>query len=481
MGGREFSLDDEREKNGNKENGNVQEENGKQWETEKNDAEEDVLTAGEDVTLESIPPPRALLNFIIVMFNNFKEGIRNITRRQLIIMVAVFVVIFAVNLYLVVFVNDGFVIFRERWYTPIMAVEGTKLTVSIFWIMVVILCQALFFRIKSFGLLRFFKDLVGAPSWFYQCVSAAGDSWALPLLLWCSVALLLSLFISNPFIILVLALMAFFSFNAQLKGGVFYVFYLANIDWIFTFKKKAQYLNVAFIFIGLSGVFAGLLISYFLPFKPYSAIIMGIAFLVLMFLLKYKRISVGTAGVLVGFMLLNIILFRTAGVLAHDGGFQEGGGNIPDWLASDGAGTAATQGTEAGLLGSLASLLGSLLQSGGLSYLQGRTGLPVSGGVVDLVRVGGEVATAGNPTDANWAAARSLDRLPITGGPLSGLRESMMSFDGAFGGDSGTGSGADNSSGGNGGGGGRRSSSSSRRRGRRKPWEPPPKEPPGRR
>ncbi len=413
--------------------------------------------------LDALPPPRALLKFFKVVSKGMLEGFKRISRGQLFNIIFVVMLIFGINLYLVVFVNDGFVVRSNRWYNPIMAVQGTKLQVSIFWITAVILIQAILFRVKSFGIFTFFKDQLYTPIWLYKCISMAGESWFVPLLLWGAIALLVSSLIENPFIILVFALMAFFSFNAQLKGGVFYLIYLALIDWNYRFKK-ARYLNLSLINLGMFGAFVGFLISYFLPFKPYSSLFMGSLIIILLILTKFNIISRTSTATIILLILLNLYLCEFKSILAHDGGFREGGGTLSDWVQSDGAGTAATLGAETSLIGGLTSFIGSILTSGGLNFLQGRTNLPIGSGVVDFVRVATNIVTADNSRDSCLAAADSLTGIfsPTMGDGLSGPMESFMDF--ATGGDgtggSDTGSGNTESGNGDRGGSGGRSSSS---------------------
>ncbi len=204
----------------------------------------------EELTEKPTTPPRALRSFLNIYFKNLINVLRNLSRYQLILMGLVFLVIFLFNLYLVVFVNDGFSVRRDRWYNPIMAVEGTKVSVIFFWLTMITLFQSLAYRVKYFGLSRLIKDLIYTPSWLIKSASDAGETWALPLLLWTSLSLLVSLFIENPFTLLILALLAFFAFNSQNKGSLFYIIYLASLDWNYYFRKN-KYLNLAVISLTL--------------------------------------------------------------------------------------------------------------------------------------------------------------------------------------------------------------------------------------
>ena len=410
--------------------------------------EEHIAPADPEEKFEEIetPPPRALINFIIVYFEEVLKGIQNIRISQLLIIPIVFLIIFIFNLYLVVFVNNGFVVQPNRWYNPIMAVDGTKASVTIFWMLVIILFQSLISRVKSFGVSRFFKDQIESPIWLHHNITLAGDAWALPLLLWTSLTILASIFIVNPFTLLALSFIAFFTFNIQAKGVVYYILYLASLDWNYTFNKKRRYMNLAAISLGLFGLFLGLVISLFLPFKPISGYIIAGLLIALWVLLKTKTIRSSTA-IGASFFFYCLLVLNTGIVLAHDGGFREAGSTIIGWLNSAGAWVAATMGTVPGMAGGLWSFITSIfnrtVKPAGTDFFQipklpNSPSTPVGPSFHDFLRTVRDIWNAsreGGPRAANEAAAGALDNAWVPGlseymGPL---RDSMLQDPGDWG------------------------------------------------
>ncbi len=391
--------------------------------------------------------------------HRFSLKMRKISVYHVLMMAVVFLTIFAMNLYLIVFVNDGFASAPRNRLYYVTALPGTRITVTIFWLVVVTLLTGLGARIRRYGWRRFGYDLVQAPAWLYACVELAGKGWAFPFLLGAGAALALSLPIQNQFTLLAIAAMAFLSFTAQLRSGLLYFSVLAAAE-IYK-KRKEQHLNLGALSIAIFGLFVGLLVSYFLPFKPYSALILMALFFAGAALIRTGRLGSNAVACMLIVFAWRLFLFRTLNSLAHDGGWYEGGGNLRDWGQSPGAAEATAQGIVPSFLGSLWSLFSSIGSGVAQNLLPGPSPTVAGPGVLDIASYGSEIMNADSPEAANRAAATGIyDRLlPGFGGVMNPMVESMLNF-GRGGGE---GSGTDRGGGGQSSGGGSRGRGSTRR------------------
>lgn len=361
-------------------------------------------------------------------FRDFWSRLRKIGTYRVLMMVVVFLAIFAVNLYLVVFVNDGFRSAPRGRLYYVTALPETRITVTIFWLVIITLLTGLGARISRYGWRRFGYDLVQAPAWLYACVEVTGKGWAFPFLLGSAVALLLSLPIQNGFTLLAIAAMALLSFTAQLRSGLLYFAVLAAAE-IYK-KRQEQRVNLGALSLAIFGLFIGLLISYFLPFKPYSALILMAIFLVGAVLVKTGRLGGNAVAFILIAFACRLLLFRTINALAHDGGWREGGGNLADWAQSPGAAEATAQGIVPSFFGSLWSLFSSIGSGVVQNLLPGPSPTVAGPGVLDIAGYGSEIMNADSPEAANRAAASGIyDRLlPGFGGVMNPMVESMLNF-----------------------------------------------------
>ncbi|MFO7918112.1 MAG: hypothetical protein R6V13_08540 [Anaerolineae bacterium] len=391
--------------------------------------------------------------------NRFLLRIRRISVYHVLMMVMVFLTILAANLYLVVFVNDGFASAPRSQLYYVTALPETRITVTIFWLVIITLLTGLGARISRYGWRRFGYDLVQAPAWLYACIEVTGKGWVFPFLLGAGVALALSLPIQNPFTLLAIAAMALLSFTAQLRSGLLYFTVLAAAE-IYR-KRQEQRLNLGALSLAIFGLFIGLLISYFLPFKPYSALILMVFFFAIAVLVRTGRLGSNAAASILIVLACRLFLFRTMNTLAHDGGWREGGGNLADWGQSPGAAEATAQGIVPSFLGSLWSLFSSIGSGVAQNLLPGPSPTVAGPGVLDIAGYGAEIMNAGSPEAANRAAASGIyDRLlPGFGGVMNPMVESVLNF-GRGGGE---GSGSDRGGGGQSSGGGSRGRGSTRR------------------
>lgn len=100
--------------------------------------------------------------------------------------------------------------------------------------------------------------------------------------------LVATLLIQGPYLILLYALIVFFSFIAREKGFFFHLFRLGWQDWqkLFHTAQSGKAANPGSVGLSVLGVSFGFLLSYFLPFKPYSAFLVLAMFIGLIVLIR---------------------------------------------------------------------------------------------------------------------------------------------------------------------------------------------------
>lgn len=306
---------------------------------------------------------------------------------QIIKMVLIFIIVLAIHTFLVVYINEGFNAVPSQHFVHLMALEDYNTGAAVFWAFACFFISNLFSRVIKDGPVTFSKEMVMFPVYLVQYLASSRQTGLRLMLIPAGVALLLSLATANEYLILVFAFIALFSFTLQKRSLLAYLFTVVWSDWqrLFFRKKPRKEVQPGIFSLMVFGIFLGLLISFFLPLKPYSAIGLFLVFIMLGIMFRNKTVSISTA-------IYSLILITTAAVildsplvLAHDGGWTEAGGTFGDWLRSAGAFAAVTKGLIVAVCGAVGSTVGGLVGS-------------VTSGVGDLIKgIAGSSEKGANP------------------------------------------------------------------------------------
>ncbi len=147
-----------------------------------------------------------------------------------------------------------------------------------------------------------------------------------------------------------------------------YVLKLGHSDFSKLFRRKnTEPANLGSLATASFGLFLGMLISYLLPFRPVSAVILAIVLLALAFLLRLKLVDAKVAAGLAILVTVQFIWMKLTGVYADDGGWMESGGTLGGWIGSPGAGQAVGTGAVPATGGAIGGMLGGI--GGGMPSL----------------------------------------------------------------------------------------------------------------
>jgi phage baseplate assembly protein gpV len=302
---------------------------------------------------------------------------------QIIRTIIVFFLVLAVHTFLVVYVNEGFNAVPSQRFVHLMALEDYNTGAVVFWTFACFFISNLFSRVRKDGLFTFSKEMVMSPLYLGQCLASSQQTGLSLMLISAGAAILLSLATVNEYLILVFALIALFSFTLQKRSFLAYFFKVVRSDWqrLFLRNKPRKEAQQGIFSLMVFGIFLGLLISFFLPLKPYSSIGLFLVFIILSIMLRKKTVSTSTA--IHSFLLItaSALILDSPIVLAHDGGWTEAGGTFKDWLRSAGAFAAVTKGLIVAVCGAVGSTVGGLVGS-------------IASGVGDLIK--GIVGSSGN-------------------------------------------------------------------------------------
>lgn len=260
-----------------------------------------------------------MLIVIKSMLGEFGRRVVKITIRDIIQMILVFLVIFSINIFLIMYVNRGLLVLPDTWIVYITAVPGTQLTVTFFWMALISLLTSLFARIKKEGIKRFYQELVASPRWLAECLSLSRGLWGIPTLLCLAFAMLVGLVVNNPITLLILALLVFLSFTAQVNG---FFFSLTMLFFNGVLKYENPIMNRVIsgsTGVSILGLCVGLLLYVALPLKPWVPVGLAIALIALAVLLKYRKIDHSAITSVIALLLLFLIIFKAARVFAWDG------------------------------------------------------------------------------------------------------------------------------------------------------------------
>lgn len=351
-------------------------------------------------------PPESLPGLLFLIIKSFIVNLPKTFLIQLIKLAAAFVLVILVHTWLVVVRNEGFNLDWANPFTSITNLPGSYRTVTLFWGFAAFFLTNVIMRlIKS--PVQFFMEIASIPFDITSGIKQAGQAAPSAFLLPMGLTLVATLLIQGPYLILLYALIVFFSFIAREKGFFYHLFRLGWQDWqkLFHTAQSGKAANPGCVGLSVLGVSLGFLLSYFLPFKPYGAFLVLAMFIALIVLIRKKRIPPVAALWALSFLAFSAVVFSVRTVFADDGGWREAGGTFKLWAKSPGAGHALGTGIPPAVSAAGGALAGGMMPDipfpGGGPSGAGGSGAGGPGGPGGAGGPGGSDGPNGSDNDAD--------------------------------------------------------------------------------
>jgi len=304
--------------------------------------------------------PESLLQFLLMMIKGFIKGLPKMIVRNIVKIVIVTVLILVIHTYLLVDLNEGFWYDQFNKLSGMINVKDAETGAITFWAVAMMLLTQLWRKSRTKGLFKTLGEVVSLPVWLGSCIRDAGKARFIALSVGAAIAILLSIFITSNWTILVLAVMSAFSFSARAHSLLMIAVNLAISDFSKVFRKgKKRTPSLATSSLVVGGIAIGFVVSLFLPDIFFLQIGLVLLLLVLSFLQAKNFISPSTAAGVLIFSGIQLILMKYNIAFADDGGLSEAGGTWSSWVGSPGAGEAVQMGATPAAAGAGGALVGT--------------------------------------------------------------------------------------------------------------------------
>jgi RHS repeat-associated protein len=332
------------------------------------------------------PAPKNLLEFFALLLKNI---IRNLPRQIVFYLIAM-AAVWLLNVYVVVFVNNGFNKgdFFTRNYTvqPASIVPGT-----LFWFFFGMLVSALIGLVNPQRRKALLAGLTAAPGYVSQSLRACRSNAAILILLGGALGLALAALANNPLVCLTWLMFILGSLLEQQRSMLATFLRLAWQDGQHLARRRSPApFNLSVFGVVSIGSGLGLLASLLLPgvFMWIATVGMLALAVVLFFVQRRGRMpGVPLFSFALGFAALAALTLAKT-VLADDGGWSESGGTLQGWLNNPGS---------IPFLGT--SLIPALSIVGGILIGDSLGGVPVDIRIAALASLWGLPTNLGGPED----------------------------------------------------------------------------------
>lgn len=308
----------------------------------------------------------------------------------------IFLFIMWLNFYVVAVRNAGYgsgpvLDTQQKPWIWLFNVGSNKVAFSLLSFLVPYVLTSLWHQIRSLGVKPFFRNLFQFFHWTGYCAAESGRKGFSALLFAMAAVMPLGLFAQNAGLFVTIAVGQFFGYISQ-NRNLTYLFSRAGwLDFqrLFQRKKTMRDLNPGIGGFLSLGLLLGAVVLLLIPTTALKvlSIILFIVFVTLGVLLVRTSLAPKAVAVFLAFIGVNLVWFRLFGrVFADDAGFDELGNNIGNYVRDPGGQMVIKNGVQPGILGTLGSLIGSLV---GTAV---DAGAYVGGKVVDGAKyVGGKV------------------------------------------------------------------------------------------
>ncbi|MFP4457879.1 MAG: hypothetical protein ACLFPS_09530 [Clostridia bacterium] len=182
--------------------------------------------------------PESLLQFILMMIKGFITGLPKMLVRNIFKIVIVTVLILLVHTYLLVDLNEGFWYDQYNKLSGMINVRDADTGAITFWSFAMMLLTQLWRKSRTKGLFKTLGELFSMPVWLGRCIKDSGKARFIALSVGAAIGILISIFITSNWTILVLAIMTAFSFSARAQSLLMVAVNLAISDFLKVFRKR---------------------------------------------------------------------------------------------------------------------------------------------------------------------------------------------------------------------------------------------------
>ena len=313
--------------------------------------------------------PEKLVDLLKMIIVGILSGWKSIVKK----MVLIALIVLVIHTYLLVVVNEGF---NYDGSNPVvgamLAMSGRIISGTLFWILLMWIGTLVYTQIKKNGMSGMIENIRQTPPWVMSMKEKTGDISTAILVGGVGAALILAGYLSNFLISLLLILAIIGALIGRQESILLLACRLAYSD-LMRFMKKAEgftSIDIAFPTVALSGALGGFLLSIVIG-GSFLLKILGVALIGVSYYM-YNKQNDGTkpnVAMPVSILIIAFILFIVP-VMADDGGWQESGGTLEDWIGSEGAAIAIAMGIPAAIAAIIGILLGGAT-AGGVSSLTG--------------------------------------------------------------------------------------------------------------
>jgi len=305
--------------------------------------------------------PETLIQFLFMLIKGFIAGLPKLIARNIIKIAITAVAILVLHTYLLVDLNEGFWFDPRNRLSGMINVRNANTGSITFWAVSMFFITQLWRRSRVKGIKKTLGEVLTLPVWLGSCIKNSGKARFIALSIGAALAILVSIFITNNWTILVFALLTALSFSSRVQSLLLMAVNLAITDFNKIFRRKAEQKSpsVATTSLIIAGLSLGFIAALFIPQILWVRII-AIVLLLVLSVLQIKGIM--SPKVAAGFLIfsgIQLVLLRFNIAFADDGGLSEAGGTWRSWIGSPGAGTAVKMGIPPAGAGTAGALVGT--------------------------------------------------------------------------------------------------------------------------
>jgi hypothetical protein len=305
--------------------------------------------------------PESFPQFLFMLVKGFITGLPKLIARNIIKIVIMAVAILILHTYLLVDLNEGFWFDPNNRLSGMINVRNANTGSITFWAVSMFFVTQLWRRSRIKGIKQTLGEVITLPVWLGSCIKNSGKARFIALSVGAALAILVSIFITNNWTILVFALLTALSFSSRMQSLLLMAVNLAISDFNKIFRRKAiqKSPSVATTSLIIAGLSLGFIASLFIPQILWARVI-AIVLLLVLSVLQIKGIM--SPKVAAGFLIfsgMQLVLLRFNIAFADDGGLSEAGGTWRSWIGSPGAGTAVKMGVPPAGAGTAGALVGT--------------------------------------------------------------------------------------------------------------------------
>ena len=248
--------------------------------------------------------------------------------------------------------------------SQILALKGNKISGSLFWFFASMGMTIILKQVLTGNTMNLVNQIITTPKYVFNTIKKGGNIEKVVTSLACAVVIFISIRFGNKYLNLVTGSVFYMALQTWKRNFLFIMFKYIWSDiqrWFFSKNKKLE-TNYN---IGISA-YSGITLGFFIAglFGNYAIItnlvvIALVGFSIYLISDKNKK-PTATMIMLISGSIVWYLFSNEYVAFADDGGYQEAGGNLIDWIKSQGASLAILMGLYPGLAAALSSLLSSL-------------------------------------------------------------------------------------------------------------------------